>query len=109
MIALLNALRASTYASWQAIRAALLASRQSLAASRWLLASLLLLLMLGFSVAAPTPALCAGNCQGCYCDQIINGVCYVNGRPSACIGCVGASVSPRTSASAAPGWAAVGP
>jgi hypothetical protein len=74
---------------------ALLASRQSLAASRrWLPALLLLLLVLGFSVSAPTPTLCAGNCQGCYCDQIINGQCYVNGRPSACIGCVGACITP---------------
>jgi len=32
---------------------------------------------------------CIGLCQGCYCDSIINGECYVNGRPSGCIGCVG--------------------
>ncbi len=38
-------------------------------------------------------AACGGLCQGCYCDQIINGQCYVNGRPSACIGCVGSCVS----------------
>ena len=34
-------------------------------------------------------SVCAGNCQGCYCDSIINGTCYVNGNPSGCIGCVG--------------------
>lgn len=38
-------------------------------------------------------AVCSGNCQGCYCDQIINGSCYVNGRPSGCIGCVGSCVA----------------
>lgn len=35
-------------------------------------------------------SVCAGLCQGCYCDAIINGTCYVGGRPSGCIGCVGA-------------------
>ncbi len=39
------------------------------------------------------PARCAGLCQACYCDQLINGVCYVKGRPSACIGCVGSCVA----------------
>lgn len=34
--------------------------------------------------------LCDGFCQGCYCDAVVNGQCYVGGRPSGCIGCVGA-------------------
>lgn len=39
-------------------------------------------------------AQCAGLCQGCYCDTIINGTCIVNGRPSGCIGCVGSCINP---------------
>jgi len=39
-------------------------------------------------------AQCAGLCQGCYCDTIINGTCIVNGWPSGCIGCVGSCINP---------------
>lgn len=34
-------------------------------------------------------AVCAQNCQGCYCEDIINGQCIVDGQPKACVGCVG--------------------
>ena len=69
---------------------------------RILLALVILVLLLGGATAVGIThpqlaadlglvesALCSGNCQGCYCDQIVNGSCYVNGRPSGCIGCVG--------------------
>lgn len=39
-------------------------------------------------------AQCSGLCQACYCEDIVNGQCYVNGRPSGCIGCVGSCTSP---------------
>ncbi len=38
-------------------------------------------------------SVCAGLCQACYCDAIVNGECYVGGQPSGCIGCVGACTS----------------
>ena len=38
-------------------------------------------------------SLCASPCQGCYCDAILNGTCFVNGRPSGCIGCAGTCTS----------------
>lgn len=41
-----------------------------------------------------SPAQCSGLCQACYCEEIVNGQCYVNGRPSGCIGCVGSCVNP---------------
>ena len=69
--------------------------------SRWLkavtgLACLLFALLLGGAATLSTPstAQCAGLCQGCYCDSIINGTCMVNGRPSGCIGCVGSCITP---------------
>ena len=69
--------------------------------SRWLkattgLACLLFALLLGGAavLGGATPAQCSGLCQGCYCDSIINGTCMVNGRPSACIGCVGSCINP---------------
>ena len=39
------------------------------------------------------PVLCAGICAACYCDEIQNGQCIVNGRPNPCVGCVGNCVS----------------
>lgn len=39
-------------------------------------------------------AQCSGLCQACYCEDIVNGQCYVNGKPSGCIGCVGSCTSP---------------
>jgi hypothetical protein len=73
--------------------------QQPTANSQWLIAIRLLVLFLligGLSagIFAPEDAACAGNCQGCYCDQIINGTCYVSGRPSGCIGCVGSCINP---------------
>lgn len=53
----------------------------------------LCLLLVSVAVHSP-PAQCSGLCQGCYCDQIINGTCMVNGQPSGCIGCVGSCTSP---------------
>jgi hypothetical protein len=50
---------------------------------------------------------CAGLCQGCYCDAIINGTCYVNGRPSGCIGCVGACAGDND-CQCVPGWGGCG-
>lgn len=41
-----------------------------------------------------SPAQCSGLCQACYCEEIVNGQCYVNGRPSGCIGCVGSCINP---------------
>lgn len=41
-----------------------------------------------------SPAQCSGLCQACYCEDIVNGQCYVNGKPSGCIGCVGSCVNP---------------
>lgn len=62
-------------------------------AARFALAGALVLIAVGLSLAVPSTALCGGNCQGCYCDQIVNGQCFVNGRPSGCIGCVGACIA----------------
>jgi len=60
-------------------------------------AGLILALLLGGAAAlgGASPAQCSGLCQGCYCDQIINGTCMVNGRPSGCIGCVGSCINPN--------------
>jgi hypothetical protein len=54
---------------------------------------LLIVVPLAAASFAPQEAVCGGLCQGCYCDQIINGSCYVGGRPSGCIGCVGSCVA----------------
>ena len=60
-----------------------------------ILALLAVIPLLGVVLFSPHPdtAHCTGNCQACYCDDIkkIDGVdiCYVNGQPSSCIGCVG--------------------
>ena len=74
--------------------------------SRWLIAPralrlagacLVALLLMGGAGAwgDGSTAQCAGLCQGCYCDQILNGTCIVNGRPSSCIGCVGSCIQPN--------------
>lgn len=72
----------------------LTANRQLLSATG--LACLVLALLLGGAAALndTSSAQCAGLCQGCYCDTIINGTCMVNGRPSGCIGCVGSCINP---------------
>ncbi len=57
-------------------------------------AVLTLFLAAGASLTSPDATVCAGGlCQGCYCDQIINGTCFVGGAPSGCIGCVGNCLS----------------
>ena len=59
-----------------------------------ILALLLIIPLFGLMLFSSNPpaAQCTG-CQACYCDYttLENGqtVCYVNGQPSACIGCVG--------------------
>jgi len=39
------------------------------------------LFLYGFSVLA--------QCQCCYCDSIVGGICIINGQPSGCVGCLG--------------------
>ena len=34
-------------------------------------------------------AQCTGQCQACYCDKIVGPCCMIQGKCSACIGCVG--------------------
>ena len=52
---------------------------------------MLALTIMLFSSEPPT-AQCTG-CQACYCDdiQLVNGtmICFVNGQPSSCVGCIG--------------------
>ncbi|MBI1298953.1 hypothetical protein GC175_28820, partial [bacterium] len=97
----------------RALRQRLTANRQQPFSGQWLSANrqlpsgagrlfaairlIVLFLFIGglsAGIFAPEEAACAGNCQGCYCDRIINGTCYVSGRPSGCIGCVGSCINP---------------
>ncbi len=80
--------------------------------------TLFVMLVLGVMMAIlfspQTPAAKCDGCQACYCDYIMfeNGrtVCYVNGQPSACIGCVGACSGepPNAECKATPGLGGCG-
>ena len=70
---------------------------------------MLMFLIMIFSANSPS-AQCTGRCQACYCEDVQNGVCIVNGQPSSCVGCVGSCSGnpPNAECKATPGLGGCG-